>query len=57
MKFITCFEYEYTQVAVDLFCENVTLAHCSLVVCDHVLPFFLYFKECDIISGFGTMVS
>ena len=35
------FRYEYAQVAVDLFRENVTLVHCSVVVCDYVSPFFL----------------
>ena len=45
MKFITRLEYKYAQVAVDLFRENVTLVHCSVVVCDYVLPFFLYLKE------------
>ena len=57
MKFIARLEYEYTQVAVDLFCENITLEHCLLVVCDHVFPFLLYLKECVIILGYGTMVS
>ena len=31
LKFITGLEYEYAQVTVDLFYENVTLAHCSVV--------------------------
>ena len=26
-KFATCLQYEYTQVAVDLFCEKVSLVH------------------------------
>ena len=34
------------QVAVDLFCENVTLVNCSVVVCNYVSPFFLYLKKC-----------
>ena len=38
-------DYEYAQVAVDLFCENVTLVHCSVVVCNYVLPFFWYLKR------------
>ena len=38
---ITRLEYEYAQVTVDLFCENVTLVHCSVVVYNYVLPFFL----------------
>ena len=57
LKFITCLEYEYTQVAVDLFCENATLVHCLVVVCSHVSPFFLYLKECVIISEFVSTVS
>ena len=28
------FKYEYAQVAVDLFCENVILVHCLMVVCN-----------------------
>ena len=46
LKFATRLEYEYAQVTVDLFCENVTLLHCSVVVCNYVSPFFLYLKEC-----------
>ena len=57
LKFVTRLEYEYAQVAVDLFCENVTLVHCSVVVCNYVSPFFLYLKECVIISKFGSTVS
>ena len=38
-------EYEYAQVTGDLFCENVTLAHSSVVVCNYVLPFFLCLKR------------
>ena len=30
----------------DLFCENVILVHCSVVVCNYVSPFFLYLKGC-----------
>ena len=45
MKFATCLDYEYAQVAVDLFCEHVTLVHCSVVVCNYVSPFFLYLKR------------
>ena len=29
----------------DLFCENVTLVNCSVVVCNYVSPFFLYLKK------------
>ena len=43
MKFVTCLQYEYTQIAVDLFCENVSLVH--WVVCLHISPFFLYLKN------------
>ena len=57
LKFVTCLEYEYAQVAVDLFCENVTLVHCSMVVYNYVLPFFLGLKECVVISKFGSTVS
>ena len=57
LKFVTCLEYGYAQVTVDLFCENVTLAHCSVLVCNYVLQFFLYPKECVIISKFGSTVS
>ena len=57
LKFVIRLEYEYAQVTVDLFCENVTLVHCSVVVCNYVSPFFLYLKECVIISKFGSTVS
>ena len=50
-------QYEYAQVAVDLFYENFTPVHCSVAVCIHVLPFFLYLKECVIILKFGSAVS
>ena len=45
-----------TQVTVDLFCENITLVHCSVVVCNYVLPYFLYLKECVVFSKFGSTV-
>ena len=57
LKFVTHLEYEYAQVAMDLFCENVTLVHCLVVVCDYVSPFFLYLKERIVISKFGSTVS
>ena len=57
MEFVTRLQYEYSQVAVDLFYENLTPVHCSVAVCIHVLPFFLYLKECVIISKFGSTVS
>ena len=41
LKFTPRLEYEYAQVAVDLFCENVILVHCSVVVCNYISPFFL----------------
>ena len=56
LKFVTHLEYEYAQVAVDLFCENVTLVHFSVVVCNYFSPFFLYRKECVIISKFESTV-
>ena len=36
LKFVTRLKYEYARIAVDLFCENVTLVHCSPVVCNYV---------------------
>ena len=57
MKFITCLEYKYTQVTVDLFCVNVTFFHCSVVACNYVSSFFLDLKECVVISKFGSTVS
>ena len=33
----------------DLFCENVTLVHCSLVVSNYVSSFVLYLKESVVI--------
>ena len=38
-------------------CRNVTLAHCSVLVCNYVSPFFLYLKECIVIWKFGSTVS
>ena len=40
----------------NLFCENVTVAHCLVVVCNYVSPLFLYLKECIVISKFGSSV-
>ena len=57
LKFVTRSDYEYAQVAVDLFCEKVTLVHCSVVVCNYISPFFLHLKKCVIISKFGSTVS
>ena len=57
LKFVIRLEYEYAQVAVDLFCENVPLVLCSVVVCNYVLPFFLHLKECIVISKFGSTMS
>ena len=56
MEFVTRLQYEYAQVAVDLFYENLPPVHCSVAVCIHVLQFFLYLKECAIISKFGSSV-
>ena len=52
-KFVTRLHYEYAQGTVDLFCENVTPVHCLVAVYIRVLPFFLYLKECVVISEFG----
>ena len=57
LKYVTRLEYEYAQIAVDIFHENVILVHCSVVVCDYFLPFFLYLKERIVISKFGSTVS
>ena len=56
MEFVTRLQYKYAQVAVDLFYKNVTLVHCSVAVCAYVSPFFLYFKECVVISEFKSTV-
>ena len=56
MEFVTLLQYEYAQVAVDLFYENLTPVHCSVAVCIHVWPFFLYLEECVIIPKFGSSV-
>ena len=55
-EIFTRLEYEYAQVAVGLFCKNITLVHCLVVACNHVSPFFLYLKECVIILKFGSTV-
>ena len=57
LKFVTHLQNEYIQVAVDLFCENVALVHCSVVVCNYLSPFFLCLKECVVILKFGSTVS
>ena len=36
---------------------DVTGVHCSVVVCNYVSSFFLYLKECVVISKFGFTVS
>ena len=46
LKFVMLSEYKNTQVTVNLFCENATLVHCSVVVYDHILSFLLCLKEC-----------
>ena len=41
LKFVTCLEYEYTQVTVDLFYENdIFNIHCLLMVYNNI-PSFL----------------
>ena len=57
LKFVTHFEYEYAQVIVDLFCENLTLVHCSVVACNYVSSFSLYLTKCVIISKLGSIMS
>ena len=44
MEFVTRLQYEYAQVAVDLFYENLTPVHCSVVVCIHVCRFSCILK-------------
>ena len=56
MKFPTHLQYEHTEVAVDLFSENVALVHYLVVVCIYVSSFFLYLKECVVILEFGSTV-
>ena len=36
--------HKYAQVAVDLFCENIVLVYCCVVVCIHTLPFSCVLK-------------
>ena len=50
MEFVTRLQYEYAQVAVDLFYENLTPVHCSVVVCIHVSPLFLYLKGVNLLK-------
>ena len=60
MKFVSCLhvtlQYEYAQVAVDLFCENIALVCCSVAVCIHISPYFLYPKECITILQFNFLI-
>ena len=56
LKFVTRLEYEYAQVAVDLFCKNVTLVYYSVVVYNYVSSFLLYLKECVVILKSGSSV-
>ena len=57
MECVTCLQYKYAQVTVELFYDNVTLVHCSVV------PFmFQYFScilktVCVITLEFGSTVS
>ena len=55
LKFVICLEYEYTQVAVNLFCECQT---CPLFGGGLQLRFaiFLYLKECVVILKSGSSV-
>ena len=52
VTFVTRLEYQYVQVIVDLLCENATLVHYFVVVCNHVSPLFLCLEQCVIISKF-----
>ena len=45
MEFVTRLQYEYAQVAVDLFYENLTPVHCLVAVCIHVSPFSCILKS------------
>ena len=58
MEFVTRLQYEYAQVAVDIFYENLTPVHCSVHGGLHsCFAAFLYLKECVIISKFRSTVS
>ena len=57
LKFVTHLKYKYAQVTVDLFCKNVTLVYCLVVVCNYILPFFLCLKEYVVILKFGSTMS
>ena len=57
MQSVTCSQYKYGQVTVELFYDTVTLIHCSVAVSIYVSPFFLYLKECVITLEFGSTVS
>ena len=60
LKFVTHLEYEYAQVTVDLICENITLVHCSVLVCNgpYSLLFHVsYFILCSIYGQFASLLS
>ena len=46
-----CYTFAVWNIGVDSYYENVTLVHCSVAVCIHVLPFLLYLKEYVVISN------
>ena len=50
VKFVAHLQYGHAQVIVDSFRENVTLVHCMVIVCNHILPFFLSLRVC-LIAG------
>ena len=61
MLYITHLQYEYTQVAVDLFCEKITLVHCLVAVCicyfSGILNNILKLYTVYIASGLFTQVA
>ena len=57
MEFVTHLQYKYVQVAVDLLYENVTLVHCLVIVCIHLLAFLSHLKGCvDILEFVSTVL-
>ena len=36
IRYTPILKYEYTQVTVDIFCENVILVYCLALVCNYV---------------------
>ena len=47
MKCVTHLQYEYAQIIVDLFYENVTFVHCSVAVYIHFTCIVLQFYNLD----------